>query len=153
MSGNTHWLGWNVKLLTTTAFSFTRWYILTSLTSLNVSTCYLRNVEQGPSRHVIVLWFERKHLTQKCVTNRCPAQNFMLCLDCRDGPLIAQQKISELKILPISPVLHDFPPICIHESVDVYVIFCLEPLNCLSFVLSKLLKECPSNRLFNINKS
>lgn len=65
-----------------------------------------------------------------------------LLLRLQAGFCIPEQNVCELSLLPIPPVLHDFPLLRLHESVDTYAIFYFEPLHFLSLGLIEVLKKC-----------
>lgn len=91
--------------------------------------------------------------TNKYVKSRGLGESMKLLSDCRSEWTIAQQKIAELSILKIPPILQDFPLVRVHESVDVYALFRFEPTHCLSLGLSKLLNECHYNYSSDSNRS
>lgn len=50
--------------------------------------------------------------------------------------------LHKLSMLPVPPVLHNFPMVEVHPSVDIYAAFRPEPMHVLSLCVGRLLKEC-----------
>lgn len=52
------------------------------------------------------------------------------------------ERVTDLPMFAISPVLHNYPFVGFHCSVDTHAVFRSEPINSLSLGLSKMLKGC-----------
>lgn len=50
--------------------------------------------------------------------------------------------LAQCSVLPFSPILHTFPHIRLHSSVDIYRIFRCKPMHVLSLGISPLLNKC-----------
>lgn len=65
---------------------------------------------------------------------------------------IALQELFKRLILPIPPILHNFPSVGTHESIDARIIFRNEHLHSHLRETSQLLKECLSRYLGDLEK-
>lgn len=69
------------------------------------------------------------------------------------GSHLALDKCVELFMLPIKPIIIDFPFMGIKPCVDIYSIFGKKPIHLLSMGISKMLKSCASEMMKNDSQS
>lgn len=127
------------------------YYIADILECEELPSVKRRRRSSSPSHCSIIQKEDLKR--NKCVMVESLNRSFNHFLDYKTRTVIAQQKVSQLSLLPIFRALHDFPFVEFHETVNICTIFRFEPLPYLSLGISKLLKEYLFNRLSDAKKS
>lgn len=88
-----------------------------------------------------------------CERYRCTEESRQIIKAIDGNVATAFDKLKQMSMLPLLPVLSSFPLVAIHPCNDIYNIFRFEPMHFLSLGISKMLKECAVEMLKDENRT